>query len=560
MAILVTLCLYKLNTKSRSDFEDIGYRTGYISICQLPLLFFLAMKTNIIGYLTGTSYEKLNWIHRWVARSLLLTTSLHMGYWLGAWWPYGSYVKKMITTDPTARTGLISWAVLAWIVLSSFAPIRGLSHEIFVIQHFISFTALTVFIYLHAFPEQRHWVWIPVAIFFFDRVVRALRVVYANLSIFHPRQRKDGAVSSFWAFKADFTPLPHNATRVVITNPPIRWSPGQHVFLSCHSVVPLQSHPFTISSLPEDGKMEFIIKAERGATKSFLSHAEKLEKLPSAESSRSSQLKTVAIEGPYGCIRPLRQFDTVVLLAGSTGATFTLPLLRDIVRNWLGSSEQPPLPRIVTRRVRLVWVVKSRGQFGWLSEQLERAVEDVAQAKQEVPDLDVEVEISVYVTCDDSFAMDVKSVSSHPEQRVFAADEKSAVQTNTNAIEKSCGPAGSCCCRATIEDEDAIASAECTCDCAPVSSSTSQSSDLAAESEKPSLYPGVAVFSGRPQCRNIIRRSLEQALGESAVVVCGPKGMVAAVRQDVVYLSDERAVHKGTGAQGIYLHTECFGY
>lgn len=76
----------------------------------------------------------------------------------------------------------------------------------------------------------------------------------------------------------------------------------------------------------------------------------------------------------------------------------------------------------------------------------------------------------------------------------------------------------------------------------------------------PLLHPSICVFSGRPQPRNIIRKTLEQALGETAVVVCGPKGLVREVRNSVVGLSDERAVHKGTGAQGVYLHTEYFGY
>lgn len=74
------------------------------------------------------------------------------------------------------------------------------------------------------------------------------------------------------------------------------------------------------------------------------------------------------------------------------------------------------------------------------------------------------------------------------------------------------------------------------------------------------LHPSIIVLSGRPNSRNIIRKTLEQALGESAVVVCGPQGMVDDVRRSVAGLSDERAVHKGTGAQGIYLHTEAFGY
>lgn len=74
------------------------------------------------------------------------------------------------------------------------------------------------------------------------------------------------------------------------------------------------------------------------------------------------------------------------------------------------------------------------------------------------------------------------------------------------------------------------------------------------------VHPFVTLHTGRPQTRAIIRRSLEAALGESAVVVCGPAGLVADIKRDVCALSDERAVHKGTGAQGIYLHTESFGY
>lgn len=53
---------------------------------------------------------------------------------------------------------------------------------------------------------------------------------------------------------------------------------------------------------------------------------------------------------------------------------------------------------------------------------------------------------------------------------------------------------------------------------------------------------------------------LEQALGETGVAVCGPGALAADVKAAVVGLSDERAVHRGTGAQGIYLHVEGFGF
>jgi NAD(P)H-flavin reductase len=89
-------------------------------------------------------------------------------------------------------------------------------------------------------------------------------------------------MGSLLACKAEFTPLPHNTTRVIIRNPPISWTPGQHVFLSCHSVVPLQSHPFTVASIPEDGVMELLIKSESGGTKRIFKHAEKTHGLSDA--------------------------------------------------------------------------------------------------------------------------------------------------------------------------------------------------------------------------------------------------------------------------------------
>jgi len=65
------------------------------------------------------------------------------------------------------------------------------------------------------------------------------------------------------------------------------------------------------------------------------------------------------------------------------------------------------------------------------------------------------------------------------------------------------------------------------------------------------IHPSVTVLIGRLRPRSLIRKTLEQALGEIAVVVCGPRGLVDDVRRSVVAHSDERAVHKGTGAQEI---------
>ncbi|KAI9852808.1 MAG: hypothetical protein M1838_005029 [Thelocarpon superellum] len=583
LVVLIVLCLYGFNITDPWQYEDIGYRTGLITVCQMPLLFLLAGKNNIIGLLTGTSYERLNWLHRWAARCLLFTATLHMGYWITDWARF-DYVLTKMQTDSITQKGLGAWGVLVWIVFSSMSPIRGWCYEFFLLQHLVSFAAFVGMVYIHTPTEVHVWIWIPVALLAIDRLIRVTAALYINLSIFHPRSDRDDMKAGLWACRAELVPLSHDATRIILRNPPISWRPGQHVFLSCHSIMPLQSHPFTIASIPQDGRMEFLVRAQKGGTRRLFRAATKALRLPTSEADLILRdERAVAIEGPYGRLRPLRQFDSVVFFAGSTGASFTVPLLRDLVRQWQSPTKPTrrclilpsQVPGAATRHIRFVWVVQGLGQVAWFTEQLNAAVQDVQNLRSSGSN--VELEMSIYITCDGSLTGSLErtpkqSSSSAPsiaEKIEAKADEKTGEdkKNDTNAIRErkvaaervSCGPNGTCCCTQTARDElSSSASAPSRCNChsnapalAPLSSSTRGPL---------TLHSSIALLSGRPRPRNLIRTSLEQALGESAVVVCGPGGLICDVRRSVVALSDERAVHKGTGAQGIWLHCEGFGF
>ena len=66
--------------------------------------------------------------------------------------------------------------------------------------------------------------------------------------------------------------------------------------------------------------------------------------------------------------------------------------------------------------------------------------------------------------------------------------------------------------------------------------------------------------SNRPNIEDWVRGAVEATGGETMVAVCGGKSLVACVRNTAAALSDERGVHKGTGAQGISVWSEhyCF--
>ncbi|RHZ49536.1 ferric reductase family protein [Aspergillus thermomutatus] len=592
LVVVLVFCFYKLDTTDKWKWEDVGYRTGFVAIAQLPLIFLLAGRQNIIGLFVGLSYERLNWFHRWISRTLWLTATIHMGFWFRNWARY-DYITYQLRHDVLTQRGFAAWCILTFIVISSAAPIRRLSYELFVLQHLVTFVGFIAAVWLHAPAEVKAWVWISIGFLVFDRVARYAWATYANLSIFHASKPNQ---HSLWANLATLTPLPGNVTRITIENPGVRWKPGQHVFLTCHSIVPLQSHPFTIASIPDDGKMEFLVRAQKGSTRRFFHYASKHHHvLGSGEPSPAQRPRTMLIDGPYGTIRPLRQFDSVVLLAGGTGANFTIPLLRDIVAGWktecLGSFTRR---LAATKRIRFVWVIKSRAQLSWFETQIQSVLSDVDECRRAQPDMVRELEVSIYITCDEKLeqqpprtaCLQPPSSPTETPKAIEPRNEKFSEKDNTSihsfsassssgqdpATTSGCLPGGGCCCTAAVEDEDKINEHRCTCSGHAPASQPSEPTSTAPTDADEKLQPEASapseptqphhlnLLSGRPQPRTIIRKVLEKAEGESAVVACGPEGLSDDVRRSVVYLSDERAVHKGTGAQGIYLHVETFGW
>ncbi|XHF96599.1 hypothetical protein AWENTII_000224 [Aspergillus wentii] len=578
LVVVLVFCFYKLDTTNEWKWEDVGYRTGFVAIAQLPLIFLLAGRQNIIGLLVGMSYERLNWFHRWISRTLWLTATIHMGFWFRNWGRY-DYIVYELKNYPMATRGFAAWCILTFIVLASTAPVRRLGYEFFVLQHLVSFVGFTVAVWLHAPNDVKVWVWIPIGLLVFDRMVRYTWAIYANLSIFH---RSNTSKHSIWANRAYLTPLPGNVTRITIENPAVRWKAGQHAFLACHSIVPLQSHPFTISSIPSDGKMEFLARAEKGGTRRFFHYASKRDQVLGADGTKEHY--TILIDGPYGTIRPLQQFDSIVLLAGGMGSTFTMPCLRDIVARWKAECQESPIRLAATKQIRFVWVIKSRAYVSWFQSQLQSVLVDVAECQRVQADLIREIDISIYITCDeklestatqshtpciqnqgkteattDADVNNTKQISEKEDVSIHLTSSSTASNNPSNAT--GCLPNGGCCCAVQIEDEDRIT--ECKCKCsgpAPAPAPASSPEILVIPEKHTTNTPQLNILSGRPHPKSIIRKVLEKAEGESAVVVCGPQGLSDEVRRSVVYLSDERAVHKGTGAQGIYLHVEKFGW
>lgn len=241
------------------------------------------------------------------------------------------------------------------------------------------------------------------------------------------------------------------------------------------------------------------------------------------------------IDGPYGSSHnDFAAFDTVLLVAGSTGTTFTLPILLDI-------AARAQKTRLPVKRMVFLWIVKNKSWTTWISSELTSAAATLRAAG-------IELGIQVHVTCDEN----------------FTTGEEDQISPECGCeCDKSLGP---CCCVYIEEENDnireisdekgaSVNSKNIKINVKPQSQSSSLTSG-----KNSRVLPCAEFHSGRPDLYELLWNLLENADGETGVAVCGPLGLNSDVRRTVVRCSDERAVHKGTGAQGVYLHAECFGW
>lgn len=242
------------------------------------------------------------------------------------------------------------------IFLFSLRPVRAHAFEFFSILHICLVALYLTCSYLHQPKYESYflvfdkllialhrlgiYIWVATGFTAFDRVCRVFRLVFINCGRSVPLRAVIEHVSS-------------DAVRITIPNRHISWSAGQHVFLTLPGISTLlfESHPFTIANIHnptargnKNKPLVFVIRGMSGFTRHLCNYA----------ASYPGKPVTVLVDGPYGRPPSVNSYSSVVLLAGGSGVSFTLPLLLDII-SAVRRHESP------VRRVLFVWSVKHRG-------------------------------------------------------------------------------------------------------------------------------------------------------------------------------------------------------
>lgn len=505
-------------------WERIGYRNAWVTVTQVPFLYLLASKTSIIALLAGTSYDRLNWLHRWVARTMFVTATVH-GFHFWREWVIADYLEEEFKMMPiTVSYGLGGWSILLWMVVTSFKPFRSMAYELFVIQHILAAVFFLWIVYVHVPAYAEYNIWFAVAALCFDRAFRLGMLIWQNVR-FHPNHSRCEGGQKL-GHQAQLTAVGGSITVLTIKDVHFQWKAGQHLYLWLPRIGLFETHPYTIATphrVPETcicNSIQLVIRSHSGFSRRLNALAR------ATEGHEQKGTLTAFVAGPYGKPPRWDAFETLVFISASTGASYTLPILESVLRSSGGKC---------TKRIDFLLAARQGEEVRFYHERLREAFEEATAAG---------IEINVHI-----------SVTGNGQLDAFKTTmlSSSSSQSSSAGIDEKID----CCCggrqqTAPIKtEEDEISPAVATDADNPPSGHrpphTSEGSDI----QHSATRLDVAVF---------IAKAVEATGGETGIIACGGQPLVANVRNSVAKLSDERAVHKGSGAQGIYLHVEeyCF--
>ncbi|KAJ4382039.1 hypothetical protein N0V86_002366 [Didymella sp. IMI 355093] len=214
----------------------IGYRTGHIGYALLPLIVLFSSRNNFLLWITNWSYGTYILLHRWIARIFAVQAIVHSITLLLTYQGSGSYATESL--KPYWLWGIVATVLTCAMLIQSAPYLRRLSYEFFLIMHILLAVFVIAGCWYHVvlkwgYNFYDNWLYAAIAVWFFDRAVRVLRVL------------KNGILY------ASVTDVGDNYVRVDVPHARCASKPGDVAYVGFPTLNPLrpwENHPFSINS------------------------------------------------------------------------------------------------------------------------------------------------------------------------------------------------------------------------------------------------------------------------------------------------------------------------
>ena len=460
------------------DYLHFTKRFGIVGASQLPVHYLLSVKSpySPLQILTRRSHETLISIHQLLGRILTTMLGLHALCYLNFYILSGLLGAKL--QQAYVLCGLFGILSLTTMGITALAPVRRRNYRVFHMVHVALATAIIPVLYFHV-TYIRLYLFEIVVVHALNVLLRFLRTTTLSGEI--------KLVSGTSLVDISIPTLPSGEKGGNFAS----WQPGQHAYISLPShplLRTFRSNPFSVASVPSmDKRLRFVARILDGNTA-------KLARSPAP----TQKLK---IEGPYGAVfhaERMLHYDRVLFVAGGVGATFIVPLYRQLLADLSpGKGSQR------RRNVSFLWTARSMADVTWALPEDDKEREGFVER----------LRVCVTQAIGDAQV----SNSAAPD---FGHEDEIPLTSREDGIE--------------LEEQKTLLA-----------------DDGDERPEKSVTGSGLTVHAGRPD----LARTVEQVFSHNgtervAVLVCGPRGLSQRLRKEV-----GRFVRQG---REVWFWEECF--
>ncbi|KAJ4267463.1 hypothetical protein NW762_003570 [Fusarium torreyae] len=473
--------------------SNLASRTGWMAIANFLIVVFLSLKNTPVSILTSLSYERLNVFHRVVGYTTLIYAIVHSCAYAAVFAEQGFLERLLVREEIFGMVATISLIILAL----AGAFLRTWWYEAFYYIHVTFWIVAIIMTGLHQPEPSKKILYVVCAaagIWVLERIVRLIRIAINSTNN-----------------TVTLTPLPSGGTRVTLAKAPLGSASGKHGFLWIPAVRAAETHPFTMVSTDP---LEFVVAAYDGFTQTLHKCALK---------NPGIQLKA-SVEGPYGNFPDARGYDKIILVAGGSGASFTVGATLDMLKK-LGPDEEV--------EVEFIWMIRNQSEFDIHNTHFMTLTEQTAYLtwfSQHLETLrkDRRVSIKVYVTR-------ASAVESIPQRQPSSSSSFSSSTFVEPDTEKEALPRLTTTRLSLDTEKQHIPS--------PVSPTEND------------LTNHAGFYFGRPNVASLVKEAIENVSSDRRVLVmgCGPQTLMTTVRNAAADCTFDNGA-------GVELHLEQFGW
>ncbi|MBN3301804.1 NOX3 oxidase, partial [Amia calva] len=192
-------------------------------------------------------------------------------------------------------------------------------------------------------PASWKWVVGPLLIFVCERIVRyyrSLQPVVLTKVVTHPS----------------------NVLELQMKKKSFKMQSGQYIFLQCPMISPLEWHPFTLTSAPEEDYLSVHVRIVGDWTAAL--HAAFVD--PRRDPGVSAYLTQLAVDGPFGSASSdVFQYRISVCIGTGIGVTPFVSVLKSLWHKSCDSSTSLKLQKLY-----FFWICRDKSAFEWFSDLL----------------------------------------------------------------------------------------------------------------------------------------------------------------------------------------------